>query len=90
MSTNYAEAVRLIKLGRRAEQRGKAVSGCLTAILVSIVVNLFHGWLFMLAVGVLHHEWWPQIPTIGYWWAVVVVLLLRGVFSQIRRAKATS
>lgn len=36
----------------------------------------FGGWTLMLAVGVVHHEWWPAVPTIGYWWAVVLCLLL--------------
>lgn len=32
----------------------------------------------MLLVGIVHHEWWPQVPTIGYWWAILVGILWRG------------
>ena len=28
------------------------------------------GWALMLGIGVLHHEWWSAVPTIGYWPAV--------------------
>lgn len=39
------------------------------------------GWLFMLAVGIVHHEWIPACPTIGFWWSLVLVVLLRWVFA---------
>lgn len=29
-------------------------------------------WLFMLAVGVIHHEWLPMMPTIGYKSSLIV------------------
>lgn len=35
------------------------------------------GWAFMLAVGVIHHEWIPTCPTIGFWWSLVLAFLLR-------------
>jgi hypothetical protein len=79
---NYSEVVRLVKLGRRAEQRGKAIQGCITALLTSIIAAFFSGWMFMLGVAVLSAHWWSALPTIGYWWSVVAVALLRGVFSR--------
>jgi hypothetical protein len=36
---------------------------------------LLAGLFFMLAVGVAHHEWLPQLPTLGYWWATLIALL---------------
>jgi hypothetical protein len=50
-------------------------------------MNATDGWLFMLAVGIAHAEWLPNLPTIGYWWALLLVWLARGVFSPIRRQK---
>lgn len=44
---------------------------------------LFGGWMLMLAVGVAHHDWVPGLPTIGYWWAVLLVWLLQGAFSTV-------
>jgi len=35
------------------------------------------GWIFMLTVGVIHAEWLPMLPTIGYWWAVIIIGLIR-------------
>lgn len=37
---------------------------------------LLGGWLFMLTVGVVHGEWLPMMPTIGYWSAVKVSAML--------------
>jgi hypothetical protein len=76
MSIDYVEAVRLLQKGRRAEQRGKALKGCLAALATAALLSLLKGWLFMLAVGVIRAHWIPQCPTVGYWWAVLVMLLL--------------
>lgn len=49
----------------------------LIAALVWLVVGtLLGGWLFMLTVGVVHGEWLPMMPTIGYWSAVKVSFML--------------
>lgn len=76
MSIDYAEVYRLAKKGRRAEQRGKALSGCLAGLATSLVTVVLKGWLFMLAVGVAHAHWWPSIPTIGFWWSLAFMALM--------------
>jgi len=86
MSVDYAEAARLIRLGRRAEKRGKAVGGCLALLLTKIVNDLLTGWLVMLAVGIAHAEWIRALPTIGFWWSVLLVSLTRGLFAGARSA----
>lgn len=48
--------------------------------IIDALLTALAGWLFMLAVGVVHHEWIPQCPTIGFTWSVVLVALLRGAF----------
>lgn len=53
-------------------------------LLLEALSALLFGWLFMLAVGVVHHEWWPAVPTIGYWWAVLFTALMRAVFFYAR------
>jgi hypothetical protein len=50
---------------------------------ISAVFSLLAGWALMLAVGVIHHEWIPACPTIGYWWAALLALLLRVAFQPI-------
>lgn len=44
---------------------------------------LLAGWSMMLAIGIVHHEWIPQCPTIGFWWAVLLSGLLRASLYQI-------
>ncbi|MEU5155620.1 hypothetical protein [Glycomyces sp. NPDC021274] len=36
-------------------------------------------WLLMLLVGVVHGEWLPMMPTIGYWSSVLVVLMATAI-----------
>lgn len=79
--SNQSELIRLVRKGRRSEQRGKAVQGCLTALLADMLHALLNGWMLMLAIGIAHTHWHPAVPTIGYWWAVLIVYLLRGAFS---------
>lgn len=86
---NAQELIRLAMKGRRAEKRGEALRGCITRAIVVVLVDLIDAWLLMLGIGVLSAHWWPIIPTIGYWWAVVAVALLRGVFSRIPPSKPT-
>jgi len=61
------------------------MSKLIIGVVVGAVTALAAGWLFMLAVGIAHHEWLPQLPTIGYWWAVLIVSLLRGAFLNYER-----
>jgi hypothetical protein len=75
--------MRLIEKGRRAETRGKAMQGCVGAIFRVAIAWLARGWWLMLAVGIIHAEWVPALPTLGYWWAVAIVALLSGTFSVI-------
>jgi hypothetical protein len=76
VSINYADAARLIRKGRRAELRGAAAKGCIGGLVVGALNTLLKGWLLMLAVAVMHDHWVPALPTIGYWWAVLVMCLL--------------
>jgi cytosine/uracil/thiamine/allantoin permease len=46
------------------------------ALAFRAVLALLMGLAFMHAVGVIHHEWIPQLPTLGYWWSVLISLLI--------------
>lgn len=52
-------------------------------LIIEAILAFPSGWMLMLAIGMLHDEWWPVIPTIGYWPAVLAVWLLRGLFSRV-------
>jgi hypothetical protein len=87
MSVDYAEVARLVRLGRRAEKRGKAVEGCISALIVKVGSDLLGGLYLMLAVGIAHAEWIHKLPTIGYWWAVLMVVLVRPAFASVTSPK---
>lgn len=85
--SNMAEVIRLAQMGKRAEKRGKALKGCLSALLLKASSDLMAGWFLMLAVGIAHAEWLPMLPTIGFWWAVLLVVLLRPLSARSPRSK---
>lgn len=88
MSVDYAEVYRLAKKGRKAEQRGKALAGCLESLVTSVLMTLLKGFLFMVAIGVAHAHWWPAIPTIGFWWSVLFMALLPSFGSTSSKSKS--
>jgi hypothetical protein len=86
VSIDYAEVYRLAKKGREAEQRGAAFKGCLTALLQKAFADAVAAWMFMLAVGVAHAEWIRELPTLGFWWALLMVVLVRPLFGGYAKA----
>jgi hypothetical protein len=88
VSIDYAQAARLIKKGRRAEQRGKALEGCITSLITSVLTIFLKGWLFMLAVGIAHEHWVHRLPTIGFWWSVLLMAVLPSFGSSSTKGKA--
>lgn len=89
MVTNVASRDEIVKAVKSARRRkfwagvGKFVTATITGALASFA----GGWELMLGVGVIHAEWIRTLPTIGYWWAVLLVWLLRGTFSRIAPSK---
>lgn len=53
------------------------LGGLVYGLAVSALVSFLYGLFFMLAVGVIHAEWIHTLPTIGFWWAVLISFLLR-------------
>lgn len=48
----------------------------ITVQLINIGRIFLRGWFLMLTVAVAHAHWWPAIPTVGYWWAVLIMAIL--------------
>lgn len=67
----------LVRKDARRRSRRKTLGKLAVAIVQSALLSLAYGWYLMLAVGVVHHEWIRSCPTIGFWWAVLLCLLLR-------------
>ena len=52
--------------------------------IAALAVNVVLGWALMIAVGVLHGEWWRTVPTMGYHAAYLVTgLLFLGFVSTV-------
>ena len=60
------------------------VKAVIVAVFASIVFYAIFafltGWAFMLAVQTAHDHWLPVVPTIGYWWAVLLMFFIRVAF----------
>lgn len=56
------------------------VSWLITLAIMVAVGAMIGGWLLMLTVGVIHGEWLPMMPTLGYWSAVKVSAMLSLLF----------
>jgi hypothetical protein len=61
----------------RRQKFGKFLGALASWLLTLASSVLIGGWFFMLGVGVIRAEWLPQVPTLGYWWAVLIAYLLR-------------
>jgi hypothetical protein len=76
-----------LRTKRRREAARTAVADFFIALITEAVASLFGGLWVMLAVGIIRHDWIHQLPTLGYWRAVLLVLLLKGVFSRTPKTK---
>lgn len=56
-------------------RRGKVTRAIIRLIVAAALLPL-QAWYLMLAAGITHRDWWPQVPVIGYGDAVVLTFLL--------------
>jgi uncharacterized membrane protein YiaA len=59
----------------RRERFKRAMLSLGKAVVSWALTALVRGWLLMLAVGVVHHDWTARIPPMGYWTAVLLTAL---------------
>lgn len=83
-----AKIVDLLRADTRRRKRRATLADLITAYITSAILALVNGWFLMLAVGVARDEWLTNLPTVGYWWAVLLVYLLQGVFSRVPPSKS--
>lgn len=81
---NRDELTDLVRRGKRAKSRSQALGKIVTGIFTATLTALLGGFELMIAVGIVHAEWIRTLPTIGYWWAALLVALLRGTFSAAK------
>jgi hypothetical protein len=64
----------------------------LVGCVVLAAESLVGAWLLMVVVGIVHGEWLPQVPTVGYGGALIlaiaidVLLAVRAIFTAIGKA----
>lgn len=51
-------------------------SDAVAEIVTGLVLTLFGAWVFMLLVGVIHHEWVATLPTIGWWLSLLIIVMV--------------
>jgi hypothetical protein len=77
----FAEMLTIVRKDRARRSRWRKLGSFLGALFGALALGFLNalssGWAFMLAVGVVHAEWLPQVPTLGYWWSVLIAWLLR-------------
>lgn len=71
-------------------QRRKSGGDILATLIADVIMALVGGWLFMLAIGIVHHEWIRSCPTIGFFWSVTLAALVRGALFLNGAAKSDS
>lgn len=62
-----------------------ATERIVTDFLIDLILWPLAAWEVMVAIGVVHGSWWPQVPTIGYWAALVITMLLGGTARALLR-----
>ena len=78
-----ASLINLVRKDARRKSRRKALGKFVGALLQSMAHILINGLWLMLAIGVIHHEWIAECPTLGYWWAVLLASLLRSALATV-------
>ena len=69
---------------RRLHRRMGRRHGYLRMLAAAFAVNIALAWTLMIAVGVLHSEWWRAVPAMGYHTASLVTgLLFLGIVATI-------
>jgi hypothetical protein len=87
-----ADLLAIIRRDRARRSRwkkfGEFLGKLLTALVAGFLTALINGWLFMLAIGVIHEHWVSALPTLGFWWSVLISWLLRSALSSTGSAKS--
>ncbi len=73
---DYAEAARLIRLGRKAEARKEATKGCLGVFYRLLITIIVRAYALMLGAGIIHNDWIPGLPSLGWWLSLLLCLVL--------------
>jgi succinate dehydrogenase hydrophobic anchor subunit len=82
MTTTRDDLVALVRDGTKYRQNRSRWERFWIYFITALILAPLNGWMLMFAIGVAHHHWWPAVPTIGYWWAVLLACLLRSALTS--------
>lgn len=50
-------------------------SDVVAEFVTSVLLMLLGAWVFMLLVGVIHHEWIAALPTLDWWSSLLIIVM---------------
>lgn len=68
----------------RTKSRRRAEKIDWVEFFASIVATFVGGWVTMLTVGIVHHEWLPEVPTLGYWPSLLIFYMVDWIVMLMR------
>jgi hypothetical protein len=61
----------------------KLLAALVTVAVTTAVTSMLYGWVLMLLVGIVHSLWLPALPTLGFWSATLIALLVRAFIAPV-------
>lgn len=87
---SLSDVVRRDQTRRERRKKIRTATGKAAQFLIlAAVMWALRAWVFMLAVAVIHDHWLPNVPTLGFWWAGLIIWLIRGALEQTSKSKKT-
>lgn len=72
-----------IKTIKESYRQGRTENNPLrSAVILLLMVTPLRGLFLMLGLGVLHNDWTPEVPALGFWGSILVALMITGVIRK--------
>jgi len=75
------EALAIVDKRAEEEARKQKIVKVIKEVIIAVQINLIGAWFLMIGVGVVHHEWLPDLPTLGWWLSLLIYVLGDFVFN---------
>jgi polyferredoxin len=82
-----ASLIDLVRKDARRKSRRAALGKFLGVLVLVVLYALANGFYLMIAVELIHEHWMPQVPGLGYWWAVLIAFTLRAALAPNTSSK---
>lgn len=71
-------------MARTKMDRRKKIGLWVEFLCATFVILPVGAWVLMLTVGIIHHEWLPQVPTLGYGNSLLIFFMVDWVLTLMR------